>query len=84
MTTTTIKPNNHFRGRRPLRPGRHVHQLLLHVVERGALREQPAYLRSYSSPGVLATGKTAANGCASGATPSNANVYVYVYVYVYV
>jgi len=43
--------------------------------------KQPVYLRSYSSTSILATGKTAANGCASWATPSNANVYVQAYVY---
>jgi hypothetical protein len=41
--------------------------------------KEPVYMRSLQSSGVLATGKTAANGCATWATPSAANVYVQAY-----
>ena len=40
---------------------------------------QPVYMRSLSNSAVINTGKTAANGCATWATPTYAGVYVQAY-----
>jgi hypothetical protein len=42
--------------------------------------KEPVYQENYSTGAILATGKTAANGCATWATPSTTNIIVQAYV----